>query len=154
MQGNCKVEYNNIEIHHHLHHTQEHMNLDDLEKALQKSWSKETSYSPDLWTVGNPAMGQCAVTALVVNDYLGGEIVWADAVLPDGQKISHYFNQIDGKEIDLTRSQFPEGTDIPRGVMKNKNFSTTRDFMLSNENTRKRYGLLKTRIQIHLNKSL
>lgn len=122
------------------------MHLAELEKALQKSWSKETSYSPDLWTVENPAMGQCAVSALVANDYLGGEIVWADAILPDGQKISHYFNLVDGNEVDLTRSQFPDGTAIPRGTMKNKNFSTTRDFMLSNDNTKKRYEILKTAV--------
>ncbi|MFZ3032197.1 MAG: hypothetical protein WA082_04120 [Candidatus Moraniibacteriota bacterium] len=119
------------------------MSLSNLEKALRKSWAKETSYFPDLWTADNSALGQCAVTALVVNDYLGGEIVWAEAVLPDGQTISHYFNLIDGKEIDLTRSQFPERTAIPKGVMKNKNFTTTRDFVLSSENTRKRYEILR-----------
>ncbi|MBP9728113.1 MAG: hypothetical protein KBD27_01915 [Candidatus Moranbacteria bacterium] len=122
------------------------MNLADLEKALQKSWSKETSYSPESWTVDNPAVGQCAITALVVNDYHGGEIVWADVALSDGQAISHYFNLINGKEIDLSRSQFPEGTVIPKGTMKNKNFPTTRDFMLSNDNTKKRYEILKVTV--------
>lgn len=122
------------------------MNLADLEKALQKSWSKETSYSPDSWSTDNSALGQCAVTALVVNDYLGGEIVWADAVLPDGQTISHYFNLVDGNEVDLTRSQFPEGTIIPKGVKKSKDFVTTRDFLLSNDNAKKRYEILKTAV--------
>ena len=98
------------------------MNLDTLKKALQKCWSKETSYSPEKWSEENPALGQCAVTALVVKDYLGGDILWAEALLPDGQKISHYFNFIDGEEVDLTRSQFPEGTIIPKGIEKKKDF--------------------------------
>jgi hypothetical protein len=123
------------------------MNLDTLKKALQKCWSKETSYSPEKWSEENPALGQCAVTALVVKDYLGGDILWAEALLPDGQKISHYFNFIDGEEVDLTRSQFPEGTIIPKGIEKKKDFSTTRDFMLSSENTRKRYEMLKKSVE-------
>ncbi len=130
------------------------MNLSDLEKALQKSWSKETSYSPDSWSTDNSPFGQCAVTALVVNDYLGGEIVWADAVLPDGKTVSHYFNLINGNEVDLTRPQFPQGTVIPKGVMKNKNFPTTRDFMLSNDNTKRRYEILEKAVAESLKENL
>lgn len=124
------------------------MTLSRLEAALQLSWSKETSYSPNIWTPSNPAFGQCAVTALITNDYLGGEIVWAEALQPDGQKISHYFNLIDGKEIDLTRSQFPADTQIPHGVKKSKEFASTRECILSNDNTKKRYELLKERMKL------
>lgn len=51
-----------------------------LEQALQASWCKETSSNP-LWNLRNPAKGQCAVTALVVQDYPEGEIVWTEAIL-------------------------------------------------------------------------
>ena len=128
------------------------MNLLELEKLLQKSWSKETSYCPNEWNQSNPSFGQCAITSLIVNDYFGGEIVWAEAVLPDGQKISHFFNLIDDKEVDLTRSQFPEGTMIPIGVEKKKNFATTRDYLLSYENKNSRYALLKKNILYELKK--
>ena len=74
-----------------------------LEEAIKRSWTKETSSDPENWSEGNPAWGQCAVTALVVNDYLGGRVVWAEALLPDGRKISHYFNSVTEKELDLTR---------------------------------------------------
>ena len=47
------------------------MNLLDLEKALKKSWCKETSYCPNEWNELNPSLGQCAITALIVNDYFG-----------------------------------------------------------------------------------
>jgi len=123
------------------------MNLKELEKVLQKSWSRETSYIPEEWDVSNLAIGQCAVTALVVNDYLGGDIVWAEVILPNGQKVSHYFNFINGKEVDFTRSQFPKDTQIPKGIEKKKDFATPREFLLSNDNTRKRYELLKERVK-------
>ena len=51
------------------------MNLIELENVLQRSWSKETSYCPDEWNEGSPSLGQCAITALIVNDYFGGEII-------------------------------------------------------------------------------
>lgn len=40
--------------------------------ALFQSWSLRSSSK---WTKDNPAMGQCGVTALVVNDLIGGEIM-------------------------------------------------------------------------------
>jgi len=127
------------------------MLLTELQEALQKSWCKETAYDAGDWSKENPAIGQCAVTALIVNDYFGGEIVWAEAVQPDGRKISHYFNLIDGKEVDITRTQFPEGTIIPQGAAKTKEFKTTREFMLSNDNTKKRYEVLKELVSKRLN---
>lgn len=122
------------------------MNFSTLKKALQNSWSKETSYCPNEWNESNPSIGQCATTALIVNDYLGGEIVWAEVILPDGKKISHFFNLVDGEEIDFTKEQFPEGTVIPPGIKKNKNFPTTRDFILSHEEQVGRYKMLKEKV--------
>jgi hypothetical protein len=42
-----------------------------MQEALLKSWSINSSSK---WTKDNPAKGQCGVTALVVNDLLGGLI--------------------------------------------------------------------------------
>ena len=124
--------------------------LSGLEEAIRKSWSRETSSDPEKWNPENPAWGQCAVTALVINDYLGGEMVWAEAKLPDGRGISHYFNLIDEREVDLTRNQFPEGTVIPPGVEKKKQYASTKDYVLSFPITRQRYLLLKQRVEEHL----
>ena len=120
--------------------------LSGLEGAIRKSWSRETSSDPEKWNPENPAWGQCAVTALVINDYLGGEMVWAEAKLPDGRGISHYFNLVDGQEVDLTRDQFPEGTVIPAGVEKKKQYASTRDYVLSFPVTQQRYLLLKQQV--------
>lgn len=55
------------------------------------------------WLADNPARGQCNVTALVVHDMFGGEILKAEA--PDGW---HFYNRIEGQRRDLTASQFEQ----------------------------------------------
>ncbi|WP_025723768.1 YunG family protein [Paenibacillus polymyxa] len=70
----------------------------ELEKALFQAWSLESSPK---WIANNPAAGQCGVTALVVQDRLGGDILrtWLDSGW-------HYYNRIGEDIIDFTRSQF------------------------------------------------
>jgi len=121
-----------------------------LKIAFQKSWIKESSSDVEKWTKLNPSYGQCAVTALIVNDYLGGEIVWSDAILPTGEKISHYFNKINEVEIDFTKEQFPKGTKISKGIAKTKEFNSTREYILSYSSTKIRYHLLKKRVKENL----
>ena len=70
----------------------------ELYRRLTRAWSAETSTA---WRRDNPACGQCSVTALVVQDVLGGEILKtkvADAW--------HFYNHIDGRRWDLTVSQY------------------------------------------------
>src|SRR3990172_8015006 len=84
------------------------MHLKSLEKLLRESWSKETCYPSCVneWTSDNPALGQCAVTALVVQDYFGGDLLYC-------KHNHHYWNRLpNNREIDLTREQFPQGTTI------------------------------------------
>lgn len=76
------------------------------------------------------------MTSLVLNNYLGGEIVWVQAVLPEGKEISYYFNKIDGKELDFTRSQFPKSTKISTGIAKIKDYSSTREVLHTLNSTR------------------
>jgi hypothetical protein len=71
-----------------------------LQAALEKAWSAETSSQ---WRPANPARGQCSVTALVVEDIMGGEIAKTDV---DGAW--HFYNLVDGKRLDFTQSQFRE----------------------------------------------
>ena len=81
-----------------------------------------------------------------MQDQLGGDIVWAEAVLPDGRRISHYLNRIGAYELDLTREQFPVGTRIPLGVDKRKDFASTRDYVLSFPATKARYELMRAQL--------
>ncbi len=75
--------------------------LDDglVERLLRDSWSSRTS---SLWSVDNPSRGQCGVTALVVNDHLGGEILKTRA-----GPSWHYYNRVAGRRLDFTSQQFP-----------------------------------------------
>ncbi len=126
------------------------INESKWELALKNSWTKETSSNPKNWTLKNPVSGQCAVTSLIVNDYLGGKIVRTNIILSNGKEISHYFNKINNVEVDLTKQQFSKGTQISSGIPKKKNFFSTRDFLLSNSNTLKRYKLLKEKVTRNL----
>lgn len=120
------------------------MERDKVFNVIAHAWSAETSASNE-WSKENKALGQCAVTACIVQDLFGGDIVNTTATLPDGSIDSHYYNVIEGAEIDLTRSQFPEGTTFSPGVEKKKEFNSTREYVLSYGPTNDRYQLLKNR---------
>lgn len=69
-----------------------------LYDVLQTAWSIETSSQ---WRSDNPARGQCAVTALVVQDLIGGDILKTEV-----NGTWHFYNFIHGRRWDLTISQF------------------------------------------------
>jgi hypothetical protein len=107
-----------------------------LEQRLRAAWCKETSSEPDSWSSVNPSSGQCAVTALVLQDHVGGELLRGDV---DG--VSHYWNRLpNGREIDLTRAQFG------RAVVKRLGETRSRQHVLSFPSTVVRYHLLEARL--------
>lgn len=71
-----------------------------LRVALRRAWSRETAVQ---WSAENPANGQCNVTAAVVHDLFGGEILRTR--MPG---LWHYYNRIGGQRMDLTDSQFTD----------------------------------------------
>jgi hypothetical protein len=86
--------------------------LADIEAVIRSSWSEKSCDPVDLteWSAENPARGQCAVTALVVQDLLGGELLLAEVHSADGSRQGvHYWNRFPhGVEVDLTREQFTQ----------------------------------------------
>ncbi|MFJ3702697.1 MULTISPECIES: hypothetical protein [unclassified Streptomyces] len=93
--------------------------LTDIEAAVRDSWGADTTtpvHRPD-WDPGNPARDQCGVTALVVNDLLGGELIRGE-VRVDGERVDfHWWNRLGaGLEIDLTREQFAPHEIVTDGV--------------------------------------
>ena len=84
--------------------------LAELEQAIREAWSLDTADEDDGWTPENPSRGQCDVTALVVHDLLGGDLLGADVYL-DGERIEgHMWNRLaSGIDVDLTREQFKRG---------------------------------------------
>lgn len=73
---------------------------EEIEAALRGSWSLATAST---WTPENPAAGQCNVTALLVHELFGGELL--KTPLPDGD---HFYNRIGGRRFDFTQSQFDQ----------------------------------------------
>jgi len=93
------------------------MELLDLFVAIQKAWSRETSADSEHWSTENPAWGQCAATALVVQDFLGGKLMrmnLSSSQYPEVAAMrSHYFNRVPMKfgnpeDVDFTKSQFQD----------------------------------------------
>ena len=82
----------------------------DIEAAIRGAWSAASCDPVDLpqWSPQNPARGQCAVTALVVQELVGGDLLLAEVRRDDGSLQGvHYWNRLEGGlEIDLTREQF------------------------------------------------
>jgi len=65
---------------------------------LSRAWSPESSTR---WCLDNPARGQCGMTALLVHDLFGGEILKTRV-----GGAWHFYNRIDGRRHDLTAGQF------------------------------------------------
>lgn len=61
---------------------------DKLEAAIRAAWALDTCDPVDAadWSAANRSRGQCGVTALTVNDLLGGELLIADVVRTDGRR--------------------------------------------------------------------
>lgn len=123
--------------------------LDDVIQAMRQSWSADTSADSD-WSSVNPALGQCSVSSCVVQDYCGGEILNRVVTFPSGATGSHYVNMIDGKIVDTTLDQFPPGTTMAEARPKPGKYATTREYCLSFSDTRRRYELLKQRVDKQL----
>lgn len=125
------------------------MDLAAIAAAFRKAWTRETSADAAGWTPEIPAHGQCAVTAALVRDLLGGRVVWGEAILPDGVHVSHYWNEVGGAEIDLTRSQFPSGTLVPVAGRRKPEMEDAYDYVLSAPATSARYEILKAALAHH-----
>lgn len=118
-----------------------------VRKAIEKSWCRCTSYWPLAWFEDNPAYGQCAVTALVFQDYFGGEIF----VCKIGRS-RHYFNVLDYGEdpicIDFTEVQYYD-TLLEEHIeeARDKAKSISRKQLLHHKPTAQRYEILALKVE-------
>ena len=121
------------------------MIINDIKKELIKSWSKNTCtpYLKEQWSISNPSLGQCAITSLIVNDFCGGKIM--KCMTPYG---SHYYSLINNEVIDLTVEQFNGYIpDYKTGEER------SREYLLSNNDTKNRYYELMKNLKFQLEKS-
>jgi hypothetical protein len=99
--------------------------LSEVTDAIVASWGPDTQYATEevpSRKPGDRSRGQCGTTALVLQDWLGGEIL-AAVVSRDGEPVGvHYWNRLpDGKEVDLTDGQF-----IPSETLSEQQVGPTR----------------------------
>jgi len=116
--------------------------LEAFAEALSLIWCRETA-QPSCqaeWDPFRQSLGQCAVTALLVQDLFGGELL---RTVPTGHG-SHYYNRLpNGWEVDFTRGQFPQGQVFGPAEVR------TREYVLESPGavtakTKERYELLKS----------
>ena len=121
------------------------MDIKFLKKALLECYSNDLCYCKvqEEWNEDNKYVGMCAITALVVNDYFNGSIC---KIYIDG--ISHYFNLINSRVIDLTSKQFKNKLDYSNYQI------VTREQLLNNLDTKERYNILKNEIILRLLKNV
>jgi len=127
--------------------------IQTLLMALAASWSKQTSSTPKEWTESNPARGQCMVSSLIIQDYLGGDL-GRFLVTSDGFNEKHHFNQLtDHAILDSTHSQY-QGKGYFEPLAANlKGYPNAREKALSNDDTKARYLLLKEGVTDYLSES-
>ena len=112
----------------------------DLYDALRKVWCAETC-APRMrqnWSPENPTLGQCSITAFLVQDLFGGKVY---GIPREGGKAFHCYNDVDGCVFDLTSEQF-EGEEL----CYENNPEQFREVHFAKEEKRQRYELLKKRL--------
>lgn len=113
----------------------------ELFNAVKDSWGADTVRKGDEWRKDVPSLNQCCVTALIVQNYLGGDLLRCE--MSDGDH--HFWNRLpDGSELDWTKEQFNYIFAYPIWETREKR---DRKKILSHKSTRGRYEILKTRIE-------
>lgn len=116
--------------------------INKLEIMLKSCYSKDTCYPKyiEKWNINNPTCGQCAITALIVQEYIGGTI----HKIRIQNNETHYFNIINKNIYDFTKEQF----DLENiAIRYESNELISREQILENENTNKRYKILKQKLE-------
>lgn len=120
--------------------------LIDVERAVRASWGADTCDPVDLadWHPDNPARGQCGVTALVLNDLFGGDLVLGEVHVAGERTGMHYWNRFaTGLDVDLTRDQFGPEEKVAGGQVVRRPDGPPR-------RCREQYDLLRDRVLTRL----
>lgn len=112
---------------------------EEFTQIVTAAANRDISSTPDVWVETNPLLGSCAVVALLAQDLFGGELLRASL---EGTEFaygrSHYWNLLpDGAEVDFSEAQFEGRKPQLIGEIR------TREYLLSNKDTRQRYETLK-----------
>lgn len=111
-----------------------------LINAIKNSWDDKTCYPQvkSSWGTQIPELGQCAVTALLINERYGGQILY-------NAEYDHYWNVLpDGRKIDLTKRQF-HNKRVTSGIPVSRRY-ILHSVAAKKFKTDKRYELLRERV--------
>ena len=111
----------------------------DLYDLLKQAWCADTC-APRMradWSEENPTLGQCSITAFLVQDLFGGQVFGVP--LPDGN--FHCYNAVGDCVFDLTSEQFGDTK-----LNYENNPEQFREVHFAKEEKRLRYELLKKRL--------
>ena len=127
--------------------------IEQVVTAIASSWGPDTCFRADDWSEQNPARGQCVVSALVFQHYLGGDLQSFEVT---GKNVheSHYANRLSATLIDVTAGQY-RGMDIsmrPKQIGL-QGHSSVREKRLADPDTRARYDILLSRVESKLQSS-
>ena len=111
----------------------------DYYDLLSGIWCAETC-APRMrkdWTPGNRTLGQCSITAFLLQDIYGGKVCG----VPLGDGNYHCFNAVDGCVFDLTSEQFGDTALVYSACPEQ-----TREAHFAKKEKQQRYELLKARL--------
>ena len=111
----------------------------DLYDLLKTVWCAETC-APRMraeWTRENPTLGQCSITAFLIQGLFGGQVFG----VPLGDGNFHCYNAVDGCVFDLTSEQFGS-----KALSYDGNPEQFRETHFAKEEKRLRYELLRRRL--------
>ena len=110
----------------------------ELYDILSDIWCEQTCAPRmrDKWSKDNRTLGQCSITAFLVQDIFGGKIY--GILRPDGNY--HCYNAVGNCCFDLTSEQFDEEA---KNLVYKDNPEQSRDVHFSKTEKKKRYEHLK-----------
>ena len=107
-----------------------------LYDILSRIWCAETCAPRmrDQWTSDNKTLGQCSITAFLVQDIFGGKVYG----VPRSSGNYHCYNVVGGRVFDLTSEQFGS-----EKLNYDNNPEQSRTVHFAKEEKRLRYEFLK-----------
>lgn len=114
----------------------------DLYDLLDGIWCRKTCAPrmQDEWSEDNKTLGQCSITAFLVQDIYGGKVY---GILRPGGNY-HCYNDVDGHVFDLTSEQFGEEAAL---LVYEGNPEQLREVHFAKEEKKLRYEYLRVQVR-------
>ena len=114
----------------------------DLYDLLDGIWCRKTCAPrmQDEWSEDNKTLGQCSITAFLVQDIYGGKVY---GILRPGGNY-HCYNDVDGHVFDLTSEQFGEEAAL---LVYEGNPEQLREVHFAKEEKKLRYEYLRAQVR-------